>query len=95
MAEATAAHRVRLKAEEVRITWGKPVAELMVPLKETPGPLEAMPWRDSDHHSYEGMPRRGTAEALLESWLIFSGRVRREIRDWALVLRGREVLQKG
>ena len=95
MAAARAAQRVRLKAEEARMTWGKTVAEEMEPLKETPGPLEAMPWRDSDHHWYEGIPRRGRAEALLESCWIFSGRVRREIRESARDLREREVLQKG
>ncbi|KAM1707419.1 hypothetical protein EV2_000572 [Malus domestica] len=51
MAAPTENQRVLLKAAAVTITCGKLVAEGMVPLKETPGPLVAMPWRDSDHHS--------------------------------------------
>lgn len=67
----------------------------MEPLKVIPRPLEAIPWRDSDHHSYEGMPSLGMEVALLQSCWIFSERERREMRDWALGLMGREVLQKG
>ncbi|MCH85465.1 protein FAR1-RELATED SEQUENCE 5, partial [Trifolium medium] len=54
-----------------------------------------MPWRDSDHHWYDGMPRWGIEEALLESWLIFSERVRREMREVALVEMERVGLQNG
>lgn len=65
-----------------------------MPLKATPGPLEAIPWSDSDHHSKAGRPRRGTAAAVLESCWIFSGRVRRETRARARAAMGREVSQK-
>lgn len=50
MAAAVRNQRERLKEAAERMTWGKLVAEGMVPLKETPGPLIARPWRDSDHH---------------------------------------------
>lgn len=80
----------------MRITCGKPVAAGMGPLSNvTPGPLDAMPWRDSDHHSYGGMPRRGMPVSLLERRLILSERVSRERRDWALTGMDRAVLQKG
>ena len=71
------------------------MAEEIEPLNETPGPLSASPWRDSDHHSYGGMPRRGTEAAVLESWVIFSGRVRSETRERARLVVDREMLQKG
>lgn len=71
------------------------MAAAIFPPNETPGPLVATPWRASDHHSYAGIPSRGTPEALFESCWIFSGRVRREMRDRALVVMGRETSQKG
>lgn len=95
MAVAMARQRVRLKAAAERRTWGKPVAARTLPLKRTPGPLMATPWRDSDHHWYGGMPRRGTAAAVLESCWIFSERERREIREVARVEMESDVLQKG
>lgn len=79
----------------MRITCGKPVADLIAPSKETPGPLSAIPWSDSDHHSYDGIPSLGTAEALLDSCWIFSSNVRSETRNRALDLVESDVLQKG
>lgn len=50
MAAAVRSQRERLKEAAERMTWGKLVAEGTAPAKETPGPLRARPWRDSDHH---------------------------------------------
>ncbi|GFP87821.1 probable beta-d-xylosidase 6 [Phtheirospermum japonicum] len=63
IAGAIADHRLRLKVAAERMTCGNPVADLTGPSKETPVPLAPMPWRYSDHHSYGGIPSRGTAEA--------------------------------
>jgi hypothetical protein len=41
------------------------------------------------------MPRCGIEEAVLESWLILSERVKREMREVALVEMGRVGLQNG
>lgn len=65
------------------------------PLKETPGPLSAIPCKDSDHHSYLGIPRRGTEAAVLDSCPIFSGSVRCETREIVRCLIDKETLQKG